>query len=87
MILFQTPPWKVKMLSETIIKRYLLFAGYSYYPAGGWNDFVDSYDTREEAEQSAKNICLLEEYTIPTGKYDWCHVIDSQDGEKGTYVE
>lgn len=26
-------------------KRYLVFAGYDYYPEGGWGDFQGSFDT------------------------------------------
>ena len=33
----------------TKLKRYLLFAGDYYYPSGGMNDFVDSFDSIEEA--------------------------------------
>jgi len=31
------------------MKRYLLFAGDTYYPSGGAYDFVSSHDTIEEA--------------------------------------
>ena len=30
-------------------KRFLLFAGKDYYPAGGGNDFQNSFNTLEEA--------------------------------------
>lgn len=30
------------------MKRYLLFQFYSYYPSGGWEDFVADGDTIEE---------------------------------------
>jgi hypothetical protein len=52
------------------MKRFYLFAGYNYYPAGGWDDFNDSFDSVDEA--------------IKIGKEhpgDWYHVIDSQTGE------
>jgi hypothetical protein len=32
------------------MKRFLVFAYDYYYPAGGMNDFVGSYDTMEEAQ-------------------------------------
>jgi hypothetical protein len=51
------------------MKRFLLFTGDDYYPAGGWGDFQDSYDTLIEAT-SAKT----------TG--DWWHVIDATNGEE-----
>ena len=33
------------------MKRYLVFAGIDYYPAGGWNDFAGDADTLDEARQ------------------------------------
>lgn len=32
-------------------KRFLVFASDSYYPGGGWIDFISSHDTFEEAEK------------------------------------
>lgn len=55
-----------------MLKRYLVFGGSDYYPAGGWGDFQNSYDTLEEA-QWPKNHW--------GDKYDWCHVYDTQTGE------
>lgn len=51
-----------------MLKRYLLFAGLSYYPKGGWGDFAGSFDT------------LTEALAIRRGA-DWWHVIDSQTGK------
>lgn len=34
------------------MKRYLLFAGDDYYPQGGMSDFVDSFNTPQEAYDS-----------------------------------
>ena len=34
---------------------YLLFAGDQYYPAGGWNDFIDEFPTEAEALARAAN--------------------------------
>lgn len=31
------------------MKRYMLFAGSTFYPAGGMDDYIESYDTIEEA--------------------------------------
>jgi hypothetical protein len=57
------------------MKRCLLFAGFDYYPSGGWNDFVESFDSFEQAVQVGKGLspslrCV----------YDWYHVID-RDGQ------
>ena len=30
-------------------KRFLVFEGTDYYPSGGWNDFVGSFDDPEAA--------------------------------------
>lgn len=35
-------------------KRYLLFGYVDYYPSGGLNDLIASYDTIEEAVKVAK---------------------------------
>lgn len=37
------------------LKRYLLFTFSSYYPCGGAEDFVGSFDTFEEAEENIKD--------------------------------
>ncbi len=31
------------------VKRYVVFAADAYYPGGGWDDHVGSFDTVEEA--------------------------------------
>lgn len=36
-------------------KRYLLFGYDTYYPLGGMNDLIDSFDTIEEAIDAIKN--------------------------------
>lgn len=33
---------------KRFIKRYLLFAGQTYYPNGGWDDFIIDCDTARE---------------------------------------
>ena len=53
------------------MKRYLLFGGSSYYPAGGWKDFLGSYDSELE--------CLRA--LLSGERTDWYHVIDSTTGE------
>ncbi|MBZ5616208.1 MAG: hypothetical protein LAO23_19545 [Acidobacteriia bacterium] len=50
------------------MKRFLLFRGYTYYPAGGWDDFYGHYDTEEEAQAAEKN----------ARKCDWYQVIDTE---------
>lgn len=38
------------------MKRYLLFAGVDYYPEGGFNDYVNSYSTYNEALEDAQKL-------------------------------
>lgn len=52
------------------MNRYLLFAFDSYYPQGGWEDFVESFDTLEDALEAGG---LLER--------DYIQVVDSDTGE------
>lgn len=52
------------------MKRYLLFAGESYYPFGGWEDFRDSFDSITEATEAAGKLGS-----------DWWHVVDSVTGQ------
>jgi len=33
------------------MKRYMLFGYWKYYPSGGMHDFIDSFDTIDEAWQ------------------------------------
>lgn len=53
------------------MKRYLVFVGYDYYPAGGWYDFEGSFDSIEEAK--AKILSL---------EGDWYQVIDSENEQE-----
>lgn len=53
------------------MKRFLVFAGDNYYPAGGWGDYVDSYESAEEAHMAAAK-----------QGYDWSHVVDLELGEE-----
>lgn len=51
------------------MKRYLLFAGDTYYPAGGWDDFIDSFDSFEAAREDPK--------LVERSKYGWWQIIDT----------
>jgi hypothetical protein len=46
---------------------YLVFAGYDYYPSGGWNDFQDKFQTLDPVITYLNAYCL---------KYDWAEVVD-----------
>jgi len=56
------------------MKRYLLFAGWEYYPLGGWDDLYTTFDNKDNALQKSLN--LLDE-----GQGDWVQVVDSVTGE------
>lgn len=53
------------------MKRYLVFAGEVYYPAGGWNDFIKDFDSETEATEFINN-----------HKSQWAQVIDTQIGKE-----
>jgi hypothetical protein len=48
------------------MKRYLLFCGDIYYPSGGWDDFVNYYDTIEEAREAVSKM-----------PHDWWQIVDT----------
>ena len=53
----------------------MVFAGFLYYPGGGWEDFIGSCDTLEEARE-LRRATLEENY-----QYSWSHIVDLQTGE------
>jgi len=48
------------------MKRYAIFCGDNYYPLGGFDDYVNSYDTMEEALQ----------FAVRLDYGDWWHIVD-----------
>jgi hypothetical protein len=57
-----------------MIFRFALFAGDYYYPEGGWDDLVATFNSRYEAEKH------YEKHQKECG--DWYHIIDLSTGEK-----
>ena len=55
-----------------MIKRFLLFAGESYYPQGGLDDLLGSYDTLADAVQALND--------RPDGSDEWAEVLDTALG-------
>lgn len=53
-----------------MINRYLLFAGASYHPMGGWEDLIGHYNTLSEVREAIKGF----DYS------DWYQVIDTATG-------
>ena len=70
-------------------KRFLLTAGNDYYPNRADADWVEFFETREEAESCVE----LEEpqrykITLPSGHYtfvDWYRIIDFEEWENNIY--
>lgn len=56
-----------------LTKRFLLFVGDDYYAAGGWNDFVDQFDTADAA---------IEHMQGPrdgaSGSGEWAQIVDTR---------
>jgi flavin-binding protein dodecin len=66
------------------MKRYLVFAGTSYYASGGWLDFIGSAETLEEAAAEARR------KTDADDCLDWHHIVDAETmtivaGKDGRY--
>jgi hypothetical protein len=52
---------------ERDMRRYVIFVGINYYPEGGWDDYLASYETKEEA---------LGHFEVRKDDHDWIHVVD-----------
>lgn len=68
------------------LKRFLVFAGWNYYPSGGMEDFVGSSDSSIEAIDMMR--AKLKE--IDMGELSWAHIWDQEVGamfyrEQGKY--
>lgn len=61
------------------MKRYLLFAGYNYYPAPAMQDYRGAFDTRDAAREKA--IDLLKAKPGNMGGLDWWQIVDHETME------
>jgi hypothetical protein len=52
--------------------RYIIFAGYAYYPDGGGYDFVTMQAQFEDATRAADAVLM-------NSKKDWSHVFDTNE--------
>jgi len=59
------------------LKRYLVFVGQDYYPAGGWQDFSNSFDTIAEAREDAAT-----HTPVACKGWMWSHIVDTTTGEE-----
>lgn len=50
------------------MKRFLVFGGYRDDSAGGWDDFLNAFDTLEQAKGSVPNL----DYRV----VDWWEIVD-----------
>lgn len=57
-------------------KKYLLFAGPFYYPGGGWEDFIGSYRSIDEAKKAFDEQC--EKHS----DINWAHIVDVDTGKR-----
>ena len=55
--------------------KFALFAWYSFYPEGGFNDFVDVFETKEAA------VLIAEVYP----NLDWYQVVDLETQTRVAY--
>lgn len=67
------------------MRRYLLFAGASYYASGGWKDFIGSFHAESDARAKAEELVGGDEYR--DGAKDWAHVVDTQNLPHGEFLE
>lgn len=65
-----------KYRDETPHGRYLLFAGYDYYPSGDWDDMRGRFDSIEAATTAANELTKHD--------YEWAHIVDVETNEETT---
>lgn len=58
--------------------RYMLFAGYNYYPEGGMNDFRGRFDTMVQAIQAIG---------AAHSRYEWFNILDTETGRVYDHYE
>lgn len=64
------------------MKRFLVFAGNHYYPAGGWRDFRGGFDDLDSAAAEAGRLVLEQDPDKPKGcgRFEWSQLIDLEVG-------
>lgn len=66
-----------------MMKRFMVFAGDSFYPCGGTNDFVADFDTIYEVKDFLyDNVCRKD----ANYEYDWANYYDSVEGTFTKYI-
>ena len=59
-------------------RRFLLFAGDSYYPSGGWNDFIGYFPSVEAAKEGALRLGIDSVYIY---NFEWAHIVNGLTDE------
>lgn len=59
--------------------RFLVFGGLTYYPSGGWEDYIGRFPTIEAAKAFSAE--WLETNGMGWLKGDWVHIVDVETGE------
>lgn len=61
------------------INRFLLFAGEDYYPLAGWNTFVNSYNSLDDAMANIETIDKRN-YVVSGKECEWFEIVDLMEG-------
>ena len=61
------------------MKRYMVFAGDTYYPLGGFKDFQSDFDILENA------VIFAKEKLGGIDFIDWIHIVDTADSSSILY--
>ena len=63
------------------MKPYLLIAGDCYYPSSGTGDWIDCYETVEEAREEIENIDYHNNsvYKIRGRMFEWYDIVDLRE--------
>lgn len=66
-----------------MLKRFLVFAGYNYYPSAAMGDFKEDADILEDAQCIAQRLSseTLGQGWTSRAKYDWVRIYDSKTKE------
>jgi len=64
-------------------KPFLLIAGRNYYPCGGTEDWIDRFETEEQAKEAV----IIDKssswgYTINGNYYDWFSIVNLDTWQK-----
>lgn len=60
------------------MKLFLLIAGLDYYPERSCSNWVDTFETKEEAESVVRHLADFDSsgYSVYGNSYDWYDIID-----------